>query len=189
VSVLGRAYLLVALTVLVLAVIWASVTLSAKENVGTWIEIVLLVPQLDLVEPFALRRYQVHAPALLAGWVVIIGGIAVFAVRAPFRIRRAALTARRLRELEREVHELRTLPLRQQEEDALLEAEAHLDGRSRRVFERRAGPREGLRERGAAASPPARAAAPPPVAREDEPPRRSRDDRSGQGGGEGGGEP
>lgn len=131
-SVLGRAYLLVTIVILVLGVMWASVTLSMQENAETWIEAVFLLPQLDLAQPLAPRRYQLHVPALLAGWGVVFLALAVIALRAPLRIRRAAMTQRRLRELEREVLELRTLPLRQHEEDEVLAAEARLDRRARR---------------------------------------------------------
>jgi hypothetical protein len=58
----------------------------------------------------------------------------VSAIRAPFRIRAAAVAQRRLRALEREVLELRTLPLRQAEEDDMLAAEARLGGSPQRVM-------------------------------------------------------
>jgi hypothetical protein len=71
---------------------------------------------------------------LLAGWVAAAGVLGLLAMRAPFKIRSAALTARRLRDLEREVLALRTLPLRQQEEDELLAADAHLDAGTKKVM-------------------------------------------------------
>jgi hypothetical protein len=134
VSVLGRAYLLAGVLLLLIGVAWGAVTLTMQENANTWVEVVLLVPQLDLVDPFLPRRYQMSAPGLLAGWAITLGLVALVALRTPFSVRRAAVTQRRIRELEREVLELRTLPLRQQEEDELLAAEAHLDVRTGNVM-------------------------------------------------------
>lgn len=133
-TVLGRAYLILSLSILVLGVLWASVTLAAPENTGKWAEVVLMVPRADLVEPFQPRRFSVHTPGLMAGWAVAGVTLAALGVRAPLRIRQAAITQRRIRELEREVLELRTLPLRQEEEDEILAAEAHLDVRPQKVM-------------------------------------------------------
>jgi hypothetical protein len=115
-------------------VAWGAVTLTMQENANTWVEVVLLSPRLDLVEPFAPKRFQISAPGLLSGWAIAVGILALLALRAPFTIRRAAVTQRRMRELEKEVLELRTLPLRQQDEDEILAAEAHLDVRAGKVM-------------------------------------------------------
>lgn len=123
VSLLGKVYLLVSLFLLALGLVWTIVTLNA--NAG-WVEVVLYVPQLDLSSALVRRRYEVSVAVLLAGWIVAAALVAVSAIRAPFRIRGAAIAQRRTRELEREVLELRTLPLRQEEEDELLAEEAHL---------------------------------------------------------------
>jgi len=130
-SALGKVYLGVSLTCLLLGIVWASSTLQAN---AAWVEIVLAVPQLDALEPVARIRYEVNLAALLAGWVVTVGMLAIVAMRAPFRIRSAAIVQRRIRELEREVLELRTLPLRQHEEDEILAAEAHVDAGTRKVM-------------------------------------------------------
>jgi hypothetical protein len=134
VSVLGRAYLLAGLLLLLIGVAWGAVTLTMHENANTWVEVVLLVPRLDLVDPFEPKRFQMSVPGMLSGWAIAIGLVALLGLRAPFIIRRAAVTQRRTRELEREVLELRTLPLRQQEEDEVLAAEAHLDVRAGKVM-------------------------------------------------------
>jgi hypothetical protein len=134
VSALGKVYLGVSLTFLLVGIVWASSTLSAN---AAWVEIVLAVPRLDLLEPVARIRYEVNLAALLAGWMIAAGIVAVLAMRAPFRIRGAAVSQRRIRELEREVLELRTLPLRQQEEDEILAAEAHVDAGTRKVMTER----------------------------------------------------
>lgn len=134
VSVLGRAYLLAGLLLLLIGVAWGAVTLTMQENANTWVEVVLLAPRLDLVDPFVPKRFQMSVPGMLCGWAIAVGMIALVALRAPFTIRRAAVTQRRIRELEREVLELRTLPLRQQEEDEILAAEAHLDVRAGKVM-------------------------------------------------------
>jgi len=131
VSALGKVYLGVSLTCLLAGIVWASSTLQAN---SAWVEVVLAVPRLDLLEPVARIRYEVNLAALLAGWMLAAGIVAIFAMRAPFRIRSAAVAQRRVRELEREVLELRTLPLRQQEEDEILAAEAHVDAGSRKVM-------------------------------------------------------
>jgi hypothetical protein len=131
VSALGKVYLGISLTCLLVGIVWASSTLQAN---SAWVEIVLAVPRLDLLEPVARIRYEVNLAALLGGWVLAAGIVAVLAIRAPFRIRGAAVVTRRIRELEREVLELRTLPLRQQEEDEILAAEAHVDAGSRKVM-------------------------------------------------------
>lgn len=134
VSVLGRVYLLAGGLLLLIGVAWGAVTLTMQENANTWVEVVLLAPRLDLVEPFAPKRFQMSVPGMLSGWAIAAGILALLALRAPFTIRRAAVTQRRLRELEREVLELRTLPLRQQEEDEILAAEAHLEVRHGKVM-------------------------------------------------------
>lgn len=130
-SLLGKVYLGVSLVLLLLGVVWASNTLQSN---AAWVEIVLAVPQFDLLEPVAKARYEVNLAVLLGGWMAAIGLLAVLAVRAPFRIRAVAVQQRRIRELEREVLELRTLPLRQQEEDEILAAEAHVEPASRKVM-------------------------------------------------------
>jgi hypothetical protein len=131
VSVLGRAYLAVSLILFVIGVLWASFTL--QEN-AAWVEIVLLVPRFDVLDALERARFEVNLAGLLAGWGVVLGLLALVAMRAPFIIRRTALTQRRIRELEREVLELRTLPLRQHEEDEVLAAEAHIESGMKKVM-------------------------------------------------------
>lgn len=131
-SLLGKVYLGVSLVLLVLGLVWASHALQS--NAATPIKIQLLVPRLDLSEPLVRHFYEVKAAALVAGWVVAGGILAVLAMRTPFRIRGAAMTQRRIRELEREVLELRRLPLRQQEEDETLAQEAHIDVGTKKVM-------------------------------------------------------
>ncbi len=131
VSVLGRAYLGVSLILFILGLIWFSLVL--QEN-RAWVEVVLLVPRFDFVDPLIRSRFKMNVAALLAGWGGCVGVLMLLAMRAPFRIRSTAILQRRLRELEREILELRTLPLRQQEEDEILAAEAHLDIRVKKVM-------------------------------------------------------
>lgn len=123
-------YLAVTAVVFALGVIAA--VLTFRDN-AAWVQIVLWLPGVDQLL-FAPRRYEVNLGALLAGWAVSIGVLALFVVRAPFLIRAAALRRRRVRELEREVLELRTLPLRQEEEDAALATEAHLRDVGKKVM-------------------------------------------------------
>ncbi|MCY0993162.1 hypothetical protein OV203_38845 [Nannocystis sp. ILAH1] len=130
-SLLGKVYLLVSLILLALGLVWTIVTLGA--NTG-WVEVVLYLPAADLSPSLVRRRFEVHSAALMAGWVVTVALLAVAAIRAPFRIRAAAIAQRRTRELEREVLELRTLPLRQEDEDELLAREAHLSDTRRPVM-------------------------------------------------------
>ena len=124
VSLLGKVYLLVSLFLLALGLLWTIVTLNANSG---WVEVVLYVPRVDLSGALVRRRFEVSVAVLLAGWITASALVAVAAIRAPFRIRSAAIAQRRARELEREVLELRTLPLRQEAEDALLAEEAHLE--------------------------------------------------------------
>jgi hypothetical protein len=131
VSVLGKVYLGVSLTLLVVGVVWASSTLQAN---AAWVEIVLAVPRADLIEPLQNIRYQVNLAALLAGWLVAAVILAISAIRAPFRIRAVARLRRRTKDLEDEVLTLRRLPLRQQEEDELLAAHAQLEDGTRKVM-------------------------------------------------------
>lgn len=131
VSVLGRAYLGVSLIVFTLGLIWFTVVL--QEN-RAWVEVVLLVPRFDFVDPLVRRRFYMNVAAIMAGWGGCVGVLALMGIFAPFRIRSMALMQRRLRELEREILELRTLPLRQHEEDEILAAEAHLDIRAKKVM-------------------------------------------------------
>lgn len=131
VSVLGRAYLGVSLIIFILGLIWF--TLVLQEN-RAWVEVVLLVPRFDFVDPLVRRRFQMNVAAIMAGWGGCVGLMVLIGIIAPFRIRSMALMQRRLRELEREIQELRTLPLRQQEEDEILAAEAHLDIRAKKVM-------------------------------------------------------
>lgn len=129
-SVLGKAYLAVTLGLLVLGLLWASLTM--QEN-AAWVEVVLWVPRME-PDLFVKRRFEVNVAALMMGWAITGGAGAFMAIRAPFKIRAAAIAQRRLRELEREVLELRTLPLRQQEEDEILAAEAHIEAGSKKVM-------------------------------------------------------
>ncbi len=128
---LGKVYLGVSLTLVVLGVLWASTTLQA--NAG-WVRIFVSVPQVNLWAPLKSARFVVNLGGLMAGWLVAASLIAFAAIRAPFRIRAVARTRRRIRELEREVLDLRRLPLRQQEEDELLAAEAQLEDGTRKVM-------------------------------------------------------
>lgn len=130
-SVFGKVYLASSFVLFVLGVLWTSLTLQQN---AVWVEVVLWVPSMDVLEPLIRRRYEVNLAGLLAGWAIAIGVLALFAMRVPFRIRAAALTQRRTRELEREVLELRTLPLRQREEDEILAAEAHVDVGTKKVM-------------------------------------------------------
>lgn len=139
-SLLGKVYLGVFLAVFVVGLVWASTTLQSN---AAWVEIVVAVPRADLLEPLTRIRYEVNLAAVMAGWVVAAGILAVIAMRAPFKLRGAALVQRRIKELEREVLELRTLPLRQQEEDELLAADAHIEVGTKKVMTeklRREGP-------------------------------------------------
>lgn len=129
-SVLGKAYLAVTLGLLVLGLLWASLTM--QEN-AAWVEVVLWVPRME-PDLFVKRRFEVNVAALMMGWAITGAAGAFMAIRAPFKIRAAAIAQRRLRELEREVLELRTLPLRQQEEDEILAAEAHIEAGSKKVM-------------------------------------------------------
>lgn len=130
-SLLGKIYLGVSLTLFVLGIIWASSTLQAN---AAWVEIVITVPSFEFIEPLERMRYEVNLAAVMAGWVTAASLLALLAMRAPFKIRATALTQRRIRELEREVLELRTLPLRQQEEDEILAAEAHIEAGIKKVM-------------------------------------------------------
>lgn len=132
-SVLGKAYLAVSLGLFVLGLLWASLTM--QENTA-WVEVVLWTPRADLLEPFERRHFEVNIAGLMAGWALAGAMVVLVAVRAPFKIRGAALAQRRARELEREVLELRTLPLRQEVEDELLAEEAHLDAPRGKVMAR-----------------------------------------------------
>ncbi|MFV8756688.1 hypothetical protein ACNOYE_39595 [Nannocystaceae bacterium ST9] len=152
-SVLGRAYLGVSLILFILGLIWFSLVL--QEN-RAWDEVVLLVPRFDVVDPLVRKRIKVSVAALLAGWGGGVGLLLLLAMRAPFRIRSTAVLQRRLRELEREILELRTLPLRQQEEDEILAAEAHLDIRAKKVMTEKLRRDRMLAQDAAEASSPAR---------------------------------
>ena len=109
------------------------VTLVLQEN-RAWVEVVLLVPRFDFVDPLVRRRFEMNVAAIMAGWGGCVSLLLLMGSVTPFRIRSMALMQRRLRELEREILELRTLPLRQQEEDEILAAEAHLDIRAKKVM-------------------------------------------------------
>lgn len=130
-SLLGKAYLSVTLGLFVVGLLWASLTM--QEN-AAWVEVVLWAPSADFVEPFIRRRYEVNVAGLMAGWAVAGALIVFYAIRIPFKIREAAIAQRRVRELEREVLALRTLPLRQREEDEILAAEAHIEAGSKKVM-------------------------------------------------------
>ena len=129
VSLVGKIYLGASLVLLFGGIALTAITLNENE---TWVEILVWIPQFDLVEPLRRVRYETKVSTLMAGWTVAVATWLVLAVRLPFRVRAAARTQRRIRELEREVLELRTLPLRQHEEDEILAAEAHLDTSSTR---------------------------------------------------------
>lgn len=128
---LGKVYLGVSLTLVVLGVLWASTTLQSN---SAWVEVVVSVPRANLLAPLTNVRYHVNLAGLMAGWVVAASLLAFGAIRAPFRIRAIARIRRRVKELEREVLDLRRLPLRQQEEDELLAAEAQLEDGTKKVM-------------------------------------------------------
>lgn len=128
---LGKVYLGVSLTLVVLGVLWASTTLQSN---SAWVEVVVSVPRANLLAPLTNVRYHVNLAGLMAGWLVAASLVAFAAIRAPFRIRGVARTRRRVKELEREVLDLRRLPLRQQEEDELLAAEAQLEDGTKKVM-------------------------------------------------------
>ncbi len=130
-TVLGKVYLGVSLTLVVLGVLWASTTLQSN---SAWVEVVVSVPRANLLAPLTNVRYHVNLAGLMAGWLVATSLLAFAAIRAPFRIRVVARTRRRIKELEREVLDLRRLPLRQQEEDELLAAEAQLEDGTKKVM-------------------------------------------------------
>lgn len=130
-SVFGKVYFGVTLALFAFGLVWASTTLQA--NAG-WVEVVVTVPRTNLLEPLARIRYEVNLAALMAGWVVTGAIVLLVAIRAPFKIRTTAKAQRRMRDLEREVLELRTLPLRQHDEDELLAADAHLDTSAKKVM-------------------------------------------------------
>lgn len=121
-----------ALSLVLFALGAVSAVLTFREN-AAWVQIVLWLPGVDQLL-FAPRRYEVNLGGLLAGWAVAIGAVGLLLVRAPFLIRSAALKRRRIRELEQEVLELRTLPLRQEEEDEALAVEAHLEAAGKKVM-------------------------------------------------------
>jgi len=141
VSLLGKVYLLVSLALTVLGLVWAVMIL--RDNAG-WVPITVWFPAWAPDGLWQSRHYEVSASALLAGWLTTFGFMTVYAIRAPFRIRAAAVAQRRLRALEREVLELRTLPLRQAEEDDMLAAEARLGGSPQRVMAIRPEPIRGV---------------------------------------------
>lgn len=130
-SLLGKVYLLVSLTLAVLCLVWAAMIL--RDN-PAWVPISLWLPSWTPEGLWQARHYEISTAALLAGWLTTFGLMALYAIRAPFRIRAAAVAQRRMRALEREVLELRTLPLRQAEEDDMLAAEARLGGGPQRVL-------------------------------------------------------
>ena len=131
-SALGKVYLLVSLGLVVLGLLWAVMTL--RDNTA-WVPVTLWMPAWTETGLWQPRHYDVSVSALLAGWLTTLSLMAICAIRAPFRIRAAAVAQRRLRGLEREVLELRTLPLRQAEEDDMLAAEARLDVGQQRVMQ------------------------------------------------------
>ncbi|MBL9101016.1 MAG: hypothetical protein JNL82_08660 [Myxococcales bacterium] len=130
-SLLGKVYLLVSLTLAVLCLVWAAMIL--RDN-PAWVPISLWFPSWAPDGLWQARHYEISTAALLAGWLTTFGLMGLYAIRAPFRIRAAAVAQRRVRALEREVLELRTLPLRQAEEDDMLAAEARLGGGPQRVL-------------------------------------------------------
>ena len=121
----------VSLALVVLGVLWASTTLQSN---SAWVEVVLSMPRANLLAPLTNVRYHVNLAGLMAGWLVAASLLAFWAIRAPFRIRVVARTRRRIKELEREVLDLRRLPLRQHEEDELLAAEAQLEDGTKKVM-------------------------------------------------------
>lgn len=130
-SLLGRIYLLIAALIFVVLASWALWIL--REN-ATTVDLRVVLPHLDPTSPSVYRSMQVSVATLLAGWLVGAGVVGLVIARAPFRIRSAARRLRRIRELEREVQQLRTLPLRQHEEDELLAEEARLEIQERKVM-------------------------------------------------------
>ncbi len=131
-SLLGKVYLFVSLGLAILGLMWAVMTVRDNQ---AWVTVTLWLPTWAPEGLWQSRRYDVSTGALLAGWLTTLGIMAAYTIHAPFRIRAAANATRRLRDLEREVLDLRTLPLRQAEEDDMLAAEARLDANRRPVMQ------------------------------------------------------
>ncbi|TPV94555.1 MAG: hypothetical protein B7733_14620 [Myxococcales bacterium FL481] len=125
-STLARGYLALSLSLLVAGGVFAYLSLRAPGNDDV-VTLYLLLPRLDADAPYRQLSRHLSLRALAAGWAVLGGVLAFWIVRLPFRIRREAALQRKVREYRAEVLELRTLPLREAEEDAALAAEARLD--------------------------------------------------------------
>lgn len=125
-STLARVYLALSLSLLIAGGAFAYLSLRAVGNDGL-VTLYMLVPRLDADAPYSQLSRDVSTRVLAAGWIVLAGVLWVAAIRLPFRIRRVAALQRKVREYRAEVLELRTLPLRQAEDDAALAAEARLD--------------------------------------------------------------
>ncbi|MEE9386940.1 MAG: hypothetical protein V3V08_26275 [Nannocystaceae bacterium] len=125
-STLARVYLAVTLSLLLAGVVFSWLSLRALDGDVT-ADVVIFLPQFDLAVPAIGIEWQVPVRLLASGWVALGLLVSALLIRLPFRVRQVAQRHRRLREYRKEVLELRTLPLRQAEDDALLAAEARLD--------------------------------------------------------------
>jgi len=126
VNLLAKTYLYVLFVAVCVFLLWTLHTLTFAENASQRLEVWLFAPSLSGEMGGVSTRHEASLPFLLAGWVTVGCGLCFFAWRLPARIRRSAATQRELRALRREVLKLRTLPLRQREEDEQLAREAQL---------------------------------------------------------------
>ena len=125
-NLLAKTYLYVLFLVVCVFLLWTLHTLTFAENAIQRLEVWLFVPSWTGDAVGASVRHEVGLPFMLACWAGVGCGICFLAWRLPARIRRSAATQRELRALRREVLKLRTLPLRQREEDEQLAREAQL---------------------------------------------------------------
>lgn len=125
-NLLAKTYLYLLFLAVCLFLLWTVHTLTFAENASQRLDVWLFIPSVGDGAVGHSARRQVSLPLLLAGWVAVGGLIFLGAWRIPARLRRTAATQRELRALRREVLKLRTLPLRQREEDEQLAREAQL---------------------------------------------------------------
>ena len=125
-NLLAKTYLYVLFLAVCVFLLWTLHTITFAENANQTFEVWLFMPSWRGEAMGTSVRYPMSLPLLLAGWATVGCGICFLAWRLPARIRRSASTQRELRALRREVLKLRTLPLRQREEDEQLAREAQL---------------------------------------------------------------
>ncbi|MFH2009610.1 MAG: hypothetical protein ABI333_23660 [bacterium] len=99
------------LAILLLLLVGAAVALFFSEN-SQWVPVSWPYPQLSFDEPFAVHTFEVVLGVAAAGWIFAILLICAALVLFPLYLRRTRQYTASIKKLEKELVDLRNLPLK-----------------------------------------------------------------------------